>query len=64
MNIKAKIDTKNLDRALDREVSAELAKKKFEVVCKNCAHKVSVPQGKSICPFCGHVIDLTLNIKR
>ena len=61
MSFRVKVDTKNLDKALDREINAAIANKKFEVVCKKCGRKVSVPQGKSVCPFCGHMIDLTIH---
>lgn len=56
------IDFSKLDDALQREAKKAVLSKKYEVSCKNCHTKVTVPVGKSICPNCGKEINLILDI--
>ena len=57
-----KFDFSKMDAALRREAENAARKKLYEVSCKNCHAKVTVPVGKSVCPHCGKEINLTLDI--
>lgn len=54
--------TRDLENQISASVENHLYSQTYDVTCPHCNRKISVPVGKSRCPFCGNDIDLNLNI--
>lgn len=57
-----KMDFSKMNAALERKAKKAALSKKYQVQCKYCRAKVTVPVGKSICPNCGKEINLAIDI--
>lgn len=63
MSVKIKFDTKKFEKSIRKQTVSALNKRTYEVTCPHCNNKVTVPTGKSVCPICKNLIDLSLDIK-
>lgn len=69
MEIKFKMDTKKLEKALKKEADAFVNKSinniavthKFNINCPHCNAKIMGHAGKHLCPFCYKEINLKVN---
>lgn len=65
-NLFSKSDMKRFSNDLEKEiysnVEQQIYARSYDVECPHCHTSVSVPAGKSYCPFCQNEIDLQLNV--
>ena len=62
MGFKFEIDTKSIEKKAKEAARKKVLNMNFETNCPHCHCLVTIPKGKSICPFCKKEIDLSVNI--
>lgn len=61
MSEKFNINIKELDNLTD-QISKSLNERDYEVECPHCGKNITIPVGKSACPYCKNIVDLSLKI--
>lgn len=62
MSDKVNLNLDSIERKVKDIARQKAVSTKYDVVCRNCKNKLSVPVGKSKCPFCGEEINFRLRI--
>lgn len=63
VKVKVNFNSKDIEKKIRDVAYAKASSQNYNIECPHCKSSVSVPPGKSICPFCGKEIHLKLNIK-
>lgn len=61
VKVKTNLNFKQLEKEIKKEAKTQIASEKFDIECPDCGKSVSVPAGKSICPYCKNEINLKLD---
>ncbi|MBK5254002.1 MAG: hypothetical protein JJE03_06060 [Peptostreptococcaceae bacterium] len=61
--MKSIIDIDEIKSTILNQARDTISKEMFDIECPHCNRAVSVPAGKSNCPFCNEEIDLTLDFE-
>lgn len=58
----AKIDLRNLEKAIKQKTTDILNERTYSTTCPHCKASISVKPGPGLCPVCGEKIDVKLNV--